>query len=213
MLYTDTAHIHAVKNAGGNSYQYDANGNMLAHTENGVPYTQTFNAKNKPASVTWGNHSVSVTYDGDGNRLLKTEDGVTTIYIGGVYERTGTAETKYYYFGGERAYPECNRRVAMRQGSDVKYFHTDHLGIAALTTDDSGVVNHQIRYTPYGGEHRHSNADVSNFDYTGRRLDGFGLLEREASPEGATTRVFMTPPSGGSSAQTRRFPITPTRKT
>ena len=55
----------------------------------------------------------------------RVDDGTpeTTIYIGGIYEKstTGTTEvvTKYYRFGG--------RRIAMRQGGTLSYILADHL--------------------------------------------------------------------------------------
>jgi len=150
--------------AGLGSFGYDQNGNMLTRTVGSTIYAQTFNAENKLASVTWPGHSVSFTYDGDGERLLKTEDGVTTVYLGNYYEKTGSAVTKYCLFGDERACPECNRRVAMRDSSGVKYFHSDQLGSANVTTDSNGAV-YQIRHHPYGSERWSSGLDATDYDF------------------------------------------------
>jgi len=107
-------------------------------------YTQGWNAENKLAGVTWSDGSGSFTYDGDGERLIKTEDGVTAVYIGKIFEKTGNTETQYYYFGGER--------VAMRRGSDVKYVHSDHLGSANLTTDVAVLRLVREMFTGVAGE-------------------------------------------------------------
>jgi hypothetical protein len=46
-----------------------------------------------------GAASATFVYDGDGNRVKKVENGVTTAYVGGYFEWTGSATTmkKYYY--------------------------------------------------------------------------------------------------------------------
>ena len=85
--YTYNAHVdgnpsyrlipHAVAQAGGNTYQYDANGNMTVRTEvsgtASVSYAQAWTIDNRLAIVT-NTTSGDVTrmfYDADGNRVLK----------------------------------------------------------------------------------------------------------------------------------------------
>lgn len=96
---------HAVKSYGveaenpTNIYNYDANGNMTSRTEDGILYTQTWNAFNMLRQVTWTEngeiHTVTFGYDPNGVRAVKVhkiENGPitteeTTLYIGGLYER------------------------------------------------------------------------------------------------------------------------------
>ncbi len=85
---------------------------------------------------------------------------------------TVQTETKYYLFGG--------RRVAMKQGSAVYYFHTNHLGSVVLTTDAAGAAVSQTRYLPFGEEHWSSGGSLSDFMYTGQRKTDFGLLDYNA---------------------------------
>jgi len=88
-------HPHAATAMGDNAYTYDAAGNMTTRIENGVVYTQTWNADGKLARVEWmeAGHAYSTTfvYDGEGSRILKIEDDgateITTVYIGGVFEK------------------------------------------------------------------------------------------------------------------------------
>ena len=72
--YTDPAHpgkagtsSHAVTSlSNGDSYQYDANGNMISRIESGVTYTQEFDIENRLVSVTVNNtQKVKFIYDGD----------------------------------------------------------------------------------------------------------------------------------------------------
>ena len=69
-------------------------------------------------------------YSGDGARVKKSANGVTTYYVGNLYEYTvwtgGSSTSKYYYFGGQR--------VAVKQDINVSYIHGDHLGSTSKTT-------------------------------------------------------------------------------
>ena len=46
----------------------------------------TFDAENRLTAVAGGSTSASFIYDADGSRTVGTVDGVTTVFIGGVYE-------------------------------------------------------------------------------------------------------------------------------
>jgi YD repeat-containing protein len=110
----DANHPHAVStvtnDTTSNSYQYDANGNMTTRSENGVTWTQTYNAENRLASMTAGTTTWLFSYDGDGNRVGQlitngTSAVSTTYFVGGAYEQTTDVATtsyrKYYSIAGQ----------------------------------------------------------------------------------------------------------------
>jgi hypothetical protein len=80
--------------------------------------TLTWDVENRLISVSGG---ASFVYDGNGNRVMKTEGGETILYVNQYYEKNLTTGvvTTYYYLGG--------KLVAMREGTDLKYTHDDHL--------------------------------------------------------------------------------------
>lgn len=100
-------------------------------------------------------------YDGDGNRILETTGGVTTAYLGNTYEWTSGGAKSYYYAG--------NVRVAMRDSTSVRYLLGDHLGSTALTTDQNGARQAELRYFPYGKTRYTSGTTPTTYRFTGQR--------------------------------------------
>jgi len=68
-------------------------------------------------------------YDGEsapkgyGNRVKSVESGLTTLFVGGHYEVTGSQITKYYFAGSQRI---AIRKYAIPQSMKVEYLLTDH---------------------------------------------------------------------------------------
>ncbi len=161
-----------------NEYAYDANGNMTQRVENGVTWTQVFNAENRLATISNGSDAWVFTYDGDGNRVKQVNpDGTVTLFlVGGLYtveDAAGApAITKYYAIAGQR--------VAMEGANGLQYLLTDHLGSIVAVTDSNGAIveNSQQRYKPFG-EPRLAADSPTDFGYTGQRaLAATGLMWR-----------------------------------
>ena len=81
---------------------------MTQRVENGLTYTQVFDAENRLVSVTVSGQTTQFVYDGNGNLVKKImPDGSrTNYYNGGVYEvrknssGTVTGSTTYYPAAG-----------------------------------------------------------------------------------------------------------------
>ena len=99
-------------------------------------------------------------YDGDGRRVAQTLNGVTTYFVGSYYEVTGSTITKYYYAGMQR--------IAMRKGGTLYFMLSDHLGSTSLTTDASGNVISELRYTAWGEVRYNSGVTPTQYQYTGQ---------------------------------------------
>ena len=142
---------HAVRYAGSYSYEYDANGNMTKR--NGI--TIGYDYDNMPQQI----GSTTFKYDYSGQRVKKN----STIYIGKLYECTGTTCTKYIFAG--------DKRVAMKTGPNVYYYHTDHIGSSNVMTNTSGTKVEDIYYLPYGKTHSDSGTLNVKHKFTGQELD------------------------------------------
>ncbi len=145
---------HAVVSAGGNTYAYDDNGNMVS----GAGRTLTWTSFNKPASVVDATTTTRFAHGPDRARIVQTRtQGATTtaiVYVAGLFEQLGkTGEaTKFvhYIFAG-------SSRVAIRTTDDapaptdkLRYLHRDHLGSVDTITDAAGAVLERLSYDAFG---------------------------------------------------------------
>ena len=145
---------HAVVSAGGHSYAYDDNGNMVS----GAGRTLTWTGFNKPASVVDASTTTRFAHGPDRARIVQTRtQGATTtmiVYVAGLFERvakTGEAtKSVHYIFAG-------GTRIAIRTTDDapaptdkLRYLHRDHLGSVDTITDAAGAVVERLSYGAFG---------------------------------------------------------------
>jgi RHS repeat-associated protein len=149
--YTYGAKPHAVIQAGTNTYQYDANGNMTQRPNQ----TITYDYDNRPVSI----NRTTFIYDYSGQRVKKN----STIYIGKHYECTNGNCTKYIFAGSSR--------IASKTSSNTYYYHTDHLGSSSIITDNSGNKVEEIYYYPFGGTRLNQGSVNLKHKYTGQEED------------------------------------------
>ncbi|TAH51166.1 MAG: RHS repeat-associated core domain-containing protein [Chloroflexota bacterium] len=152
---------------------YDQNGNMprrnatTSSCTNGD--TLSYDDGNRLTSITVGATTTNYFYSGDGARVKKSANGVTTYYVGNLYEYTvwtgGSSTSKYYYFGGQR--------VAVKQDINVSYIHGDHLGSTSKTTGASASTQ---TYYPYGAIKTSSGTPPTDYGYTGQKRDASANL-------------------------------------
>jgi RHS repeat-associated protein len=179
---------HAVSNAGGTSYGYDANGNMNSRGGNAI----VWNSANLPTSISGSSGAVSVfSYGPDRQRWRQqaTFSGggtETTIYIGGLMEKVTNGTGTYY-----RHYIAAGDGTVIHTrsaSSTENYFiATDHLGSFNTITNSAGnlVVNESFNafgerrladWTANAPASMQPFADVTRRGYTGHEhLDNLGL--------------------------------------
>ena len=180
--YNDAGHLHPVTdidlNGTNRSFSYDLNGSMttgydLADPAAVVSRSITYTADNMPAAIIRGAATTSFIYDDDGRRAKKTAGSNTTVYVNDLYEIVNAAATKYIFAG--------NLRIARITGTDIKYFHKDHLGSSTVMTDVSGNSVETSEYLPYGGNRDQSGTSVSDYKFTDQELDtSTGLYNYDA---------------------------------
>ncbi|GHC65440.1 hypothetical protein GCM10007315_32560 [Gemmobacter tilapiae] len=158
-VYGPSAPFHAPQaitgrplGAADQSLTYDPNGNMLAGFGGKA---MTYDAENRPLSVTLGGKKTCYIYGADGGRLKKIEAETTTLDCanpvatgGEITLYVGSLEIRGYGTAAEvrLAYPLGNIRLT---NGVPGWLHTDALGSVRAVSDATGVVESSI-YKPYG---------------------------------------------------------------
>jgi RHS repeat-associated protein len=135
---------HAVRNAGGTVYCYDANGNMVRRgvSTNTISWT----SYNYPSTINSGTETVSFLYGPERQRWRTqlTSGGVTetTYHVGREFQKVQTASTDYrhYIYVGSRSVAIYSR---LSTGTNtLRYVLEDHQGSATnlLTSTGTSIV-------------------------------------------------------------------------
>ena len=162
---------HAVSTVNGVNYSYDANGNLI-NASGGKYRSLSYTSFNLPDSQTGATGPGNVPhyvwqYDADHQRVKETHTDAagtrTTWYVhpdnaGGLaYENEiaadGTQTNRHYLTAGGMGIgilvtngdPASGTATAIVK---TEYWHKDHLGSIAVTTDASGAVTNRYAYDP-----------------------------------------------------------------
>ncbi len=152
---TDNAGPNAVvsvnKNTGGTAtYEYDLNGNMT----NGDGKTLTYNAFNKPLTISKGGITSTFSYAADQMRYKQVKTGIpggteTTIYIDKAYEEiTQNGVIKKRSYLGDAIVTETIG--GSDAGFKIGFVHRDRLGSTVTITNENGDVVDNKSFDPFG---------------------------------------------------------------
>jgi len=165
----------------GEAHDYDANGNLIsAGTRNYIYSSQ--NQLLEATTLTGGTARYS--YGPAARRVRKDVDGTTTSFIHAgemeIAEYDGTTLLRRYIPG-----PGVDQRIAMVEcgtgagatvcapdgaGVSAQYYFADRQGNVLAVTDETGAIQQQFFYTPFGVE-MVGDAAGNPFRYTGRKYD------------------------------------------
>ncbi len=149
LSYTDPNHPHAVTNAPGSVFTYDAVGNQIGRP-GGV--TITYTAFDLPETIKKNGKTTSLGYDGDQQRIRKTAGNTETLYVDDLFEQVtaGNAkEFRYYVHSPERVIAVVTRGSA---NAGTNYLHADHLGSVESVTNANGEVVEKRSYDAFGAK-------------------------------------------------------------
>ncbi len=174
---------HAVCQAGGSSYAYNANGNMTS----GGGRTASYTSFNLPYDFNEG--EVIFHYGPDRTRIFKSSGGSYTAYIG----MTGTGDALYehevqgttnkhlhFIYAGGQALAVHTIQTGSNPQTKTEYLHRDHLGSVEAISNSSGVA---VAYFSHDAWGQPRNADWTDSTGTNAAPGNLGFTGHEMIPE------------------------------
>jgi len=194
---------HAVKTALGNTYNYDANGNM----SNGAGRSMTWTSHNKPSRIVKGTSNSNFLYGPSRKRFYHQQtngtasQNKTTYYIGTLFEKEikgGVTEYKHYIRGGGKTIAVHTRKSGVANKTD--YLLRDYQGTVVAIADEAGIIKGHMDYDAFGA--RRPVQGLSQIDqiiqsfprgYTGHEhLDNVGLIHMNGRVYDAVLGRFLS---------------------
>jgi RHS repeat-associated protein len=153
---------------GGANLTYDANGNL---TGDGTD-TYTWNTRDQLVGISGGS-TASYGYDATGRRVSTTVGGATTEYLHDglnvVQELTAGTPSANFLDG-----QAVNQYYAFTTGGNRSSLLTDAIGSTDALADDTGTVQTQYTYDPYGAATASGATSANPIQYAGMENDGTG---------------------------------------
>ena len=143
---------HGVTSAGGKTFTYDNNGNIISDGTR----TFTYDADNRLKQV----GTVSFVYGPNGIRLKKVSGSGTTLYLRSDLELSNGVWTKYLMSGA--------KRVGTGGSAVTTWLHRDHLSSIRVATNAAGA---EVERTVYGAFGAPEPGLLQSRGYIGERYD------------------------------------------
>ncbi|WP_417532048.1 putative Ig domain-containing protein [Marinobacter lipolyticus] len=156
---------------GGVSYSYDANGNTLSETEDGLTTRYHYDARNKLIEVEKPGLTARYGYNADGIRTQKTENGITTHYV--VDSNRDYAQVLAEVTNGtiEVSYTYGDDLVSQTRAGTPSYYLYDGHGSTRALANASGSLTDIYDYDAFGVLLNSSGDTENAYRYTGEQLD------------------------------------------
>lgn len=160
---------------GTNTETYDLNGNLATVSDAGGTATYTWNTRNQLIAITAPGFAASFTYDSFGRRTGRTINGVVTNYVydglNPVQEKAGSTVTANLIAG--LGIDEFFQRT---DGLGSRAILIDGLGSTIALGDNTGTLQTQYTYEPFGYATTAGQANTNSYKFTGREDDNSGLV-------------------------------------
>ncbi len=173
---------HAVCQAGGSSYIYNANGSLTSGGGRTVSYTSF----NLPYQF---NTSATFHYDAERLRVFKVTGAVKTAYIGltdagnALYEHElhgSLQKHRHFIYAGGKALAVHTIQTGAASGTQTEYLHRDHLGSVEAVSDSAGNAVAYFSYDAWGNPR---NANWTDGTVTSNAPGNLGFTGHEMIPE------------------------------
>ena len=171
---------------------YDGNGNLI---EQGTSVAYTFDGRNRLKSiVTAAGQTTNFTYDFMGN-LIRTADSGTSLNLTKVFLLDDLTNVAYEVASDGSSYSVLSGRgidshfAVLQSSGQTQYRLTDAINSTVMTVDQTGSVNSQFYYDPFG---QSKGASTYPFQFTGRMPVSGSLLYYRARYYDTSTGRFIS---------------------
>ena len=145
-------------------WQYDANGNLLTATGDGITRQYTYDAAGRMLASSQTGKNITQAFDGDGQRVKFVENTTTTFYVTSSVLGGQVISEVDQYGAKKRGYVYANGQViAKQEGSQVLWDQRDLSGTSMRLTNSSGTVTSKVETDPLGTQVD----DTANYNFSG----------------------------------------------
>lgn len=164
-----TNDLNQYESAGGKSFTYDDDGNLIAQAQTSNSYSYVYDVSNRLVQVTRPDTTI-ITYEYDvfGNRSAVVDNGIRTEFLIDPFG-LGNVVGEYDSLGNKIASYAHGLGLASKTDSsgNTAYFDTDALGNIVGMTDETGGLANAYIYTPFGDELYENETISNNFEFNG----------------------------------------------
>ena len=161
---------------GGTTLVYDLNGSLTSGSDALGGATYTWDLRNRLTGITTNPSTLtaSFSYDSFGRRTDKTVNGVTTNFVydglNQVQEKNGTTVIANLLDG-----LGLDEFFTRTDGAGRRTYLPDALGDSVALADDTGTLQTQYTYEPFGNTTVSGQVSGNSLKFTAREDDGMGL--------------------------------------
>ncbi len=161
---------------GNSTYRYNANGNVVELTRNGVKHYFVYDSSNRLIRIEDSSHKsvARYYYDPFGRRLWKEVSGLKTYFfytqegLMAEYDGSGSLLKSYLY---KPSSPWSTKPLLIFVDSRYYWYITDHLGTPWALMDINGNIVWRARYSAFGKAQVITEDIVSNLRFPGQYYD------------------------------------------
>lgn len=188
---------------GTSTYQYDANGNLVARTGGGASVAYGYDGENQLRTLSVGGTTTRYDYDAAGNRVqVLTPSGMTRLLVDGGANNSGLSQVLEERDGAgtlQARYTYGNELVAMTRGAATSVHLRDARRSVRGLASGAGALTDTYQYDAYGALVGGSGSAANPYRFAGERFDAeSGLYQLRARYyEPATGRFLSRDPARG----------------
>ena len=167
--------LSAISDTSITTFEYDANGNRIAQTENGETTLYRFSSNNRLTGVDFladGSFDVTYAYDVSGDLTARTENASTIFFQTDESRELSNIVVEYFADDSiDASYTYGQEILAQERDGESYFYHTDGLGSVRALSDDSTAFANRYTYANFGELSENTETVENRYLFDGQRRD------------------------------------------